>query len=207
MKRYKTEQEDFWNGKFGDEYIERNQGSKALASKIHIFSDVFTYTQGVASCLELGANIGLNLKAIKSLIPQATVGGVEINQKAANECRKIEGVEVFEQSILDFQTEKRWDFTFTAGVLIHINPDCLENVYDILYEHSNKYICLTEYYNPTPVEVSYRGNEKRLFKRDFAGEIMDRYPDLKLLKYGFIYHRDYNFPGDDLTWFLMEKKK
>ena len=91
--------------------------------------------------------------------------------------------------------------------MIHINPDCLENVYDILYEHSNKYICLTEYYNPTPVEVSYRGNEKRLFKRDFTGEIMDRYPDLKLLKYGFIYHRDYNFPGDDLTWFLMEKKK
>jgi spore coat polysaccharide biosynthesis protein SpsF len=45
-----------------------------------------------------------------------------------------------------------------------------------------------------------------LFKRDFAGEMMDRYPDLKLLDYGFVYHRDPAFPDDDITWFLMEKK-
>lgn len=104
---------------------------------------------------EIGySNIGLNLIAIKALIPQAAVSGVEINQKAADKCREIEGTEVFGQSIMEFQSEKRWDFTFTAGVLIHINPDCLKKVYDVLYEHSNKY--------------SYRGNEKRLFKRDFA---------------------------------------
>ena len=35
MKRYKTEQEDFWNGKFGDEYIERNQGSN-FCKKIYV---------------------------------------------------------------------------------------------------------------------------------------------------------------------------
>lgn len=35
---------------------------------------------------------------------------------------------------------------------------------------------------------------------------MDRYPDLELVDYGFIYHRDNVFPGDDITWFLMEKK-
>ena len=34
---------------------------------------------------------------------------------------------------------------------------------------------------------------------------MARYPEMKLLDYGFIYRRDRDFPQDDMTWFLMEK--
>jgi len=44
-----------------------------------------------------------------------------------------------------------------------------------------------------------------LFKRDFAGEMLDRFKDLELLDYGFVYHRDNNFPQDDLNWFLLRK--
>ncbi len=62
-----------------------------------------------------------------------------------------------------------------------------------------------EYYNPSPMTISYRGNEEYLFKRDFAGELMEKYPDLKLISYGFKYKRDNNYFYDDLTWFLMEK--
>lgn len=54
--------------------------------------------------------------------------------------------------------------------------------------------------------IPYRGHEQRLFKRDFAGEMLDAYPDLRLVDYGFVYRRDPVFPADDLTWFLMEKK-
>jgi spore coat polysaccharide biosynthesis protein SpsF len=63
-----------------------------------------------------------------------------------------------------------------------------------------------EYYNPTPVEVTYRGHEQALFKRDFAGEMLDAFPELTLVDYGFTYHRDPKFPLDDSTWFLMEKQ-
>jgi spore coat polysaccharide biosynthesis protein SpsF len=91
------------------------------------------------------------------------------------------------------------------GVLIHINPDYLGKVYDLLYSIASRYICIAEYYNPKPVEVTYRGNEGKLFKRDFAGEMMDKFPDLKLIDYGFVYHRDYKFPQDDMTWFVLEK--
>jgi pseudaminic acid biosynthesis-associated methylase len=91
------------------------------------------------------------------------------------------------------------------GVLIHINPDFLGHVYEKLYKTALKYICIVEYYNPTPVEVSYRGYSGHLFKRDFAGEVLDKYTDLNLVDYGFVYHRDHNFPADDLTWFLLEK--
>ena len=78
-------------------------------------------------------------------------------------------------------------------VLIHINPDALPEVYERLYKSSKQYICVAEYYNPTPVVVEYRGHTERLFKRDFAGELMDQFPDLKLVDYGFVYHRDNAF--------------
>ena len=90
--------------------------------------------------------------------------------------------------------------------MIHINPNELNDVYSKLYESSKRYICIVEYYNPTPVTVNYRGNEKLLFKRDFAGEFMDKYSDCKLIDYGFCYHRDNNFMQDDITWFLLEKR-
>ena len=53
--------------------------------------------------------------------------------------------------------------------------------------------------------LSYRGNENKLFKRDFAGEILSKFSDLRLLKYGFRYRNDPVFPLDDITWFLLEK--
>lgn len=93
------------------------------------------------------------------------------------------------------------------GVLIHINPNELKTVYEKLYTSSKKYILIAEYYNPSPVEIPYRGNKERLFKRDFAGEFLDMFPDCKLEDYGFVYHRDNNFPLDDITWFLMKKEQ
>ena len=64
---------------------------------------------------------------------------------------------------------------------------------------------IAEYYNPTPIKVEYRGHKEKLFKRDFCGEMLDQYSDLTLLDYGFLYHRDNNFPQDDISWFLIEK--
>ena len=64
---------------------------------------------------------------------------------------------------------------------------------------------IAEYYNPSPTAISYRGHEDRLFKRDFAGEFLDRHQEFSLVDYGFAYRRDAQFPQDDITWFLMEK--
>lgn len=35
---YKTEQEAFWAGEFGNAYIHRNQGDALLASNLNLFS-------------------------------------------------------------------------------------------------------------------------------------------------------------------------
>ncbi|MGD1809775.1 pseudaminic acid biosynthesis-associated methylase [Dapis sp. BLCC M126] len=207
MTNLKTEQEQFWSGEFGDKYTERNQGDLALATNIALFTKIIARTRSIQSLIEFGANRGLNLQAIKQLLPKTKLAAVEINQVAVTELQGIFGeeIEVYHQSILDFSPKTKYDFALIKGVLIHINPDYLEKVYDLLYGSTSRYIGIAEYYNPKPVEVTYRGHEGKLFKRDFAGEMMDKFPDLKLLDYGFVYHRDYQFPQDDMTWFLLEK--
>jgi spore coat polysaccharide biosynthesis protein SpsF len=131
---------------------------------------------------------------------------VEINAKAAAELRaNVPGVELHLGSILDVQLDATWDLVMSKGVLIHIDPDKLPIVYSLMHRSARRYLLVAEYYNPKPVEVLYKGHEGKLFKRDFAGEIMDLFPDLTLVDYGFVYHRDPNFPQDDLNWFLMEK--
>jgi pseudaminic acid biosynthesis-associated methylase len=206
MSKYKTDQEAFWAGEFGDEYIERNAGSDLIAANLAIFLKVLERTKGIKSLIEFGANRGLNLQALRLLLPQAELSAIEINQKAVAELEKMDGLRVYHQSILDFTPDYLRELSFIKGVLIHINPDNLGQVYERLYRSSSHYICLIEYYNPTPVEVSYRGHTGKLFKRDFAGEMLDKYPDLTLIDYGFCYRRDNNFPSDDATWFLLEKR-
>lgn len=207
MNNLKTEQEQFWAGEFGDEYTERNQSSLVLASNTALFAKIMGRTRQIQSKIEFGANRGLNLQAIKQLLPQIKLTAVEINEVAVKELQENFGdsVEIYHQSILDFSPKNKYDFVLIKGVLVHINPDYLEKVYDLLYSSSNRYICVAEYYNRKPVEVTYRGHEGKLFKRDFAGEMMDKFSDLKLIDYGFVYHRDYHFPQDDTTWFLLEK--
>lgn len=204
---FKTEQESFWAGNFGTEYIERNQGDALLASNLDFFSKALRSTRGVKSCIEFGANIGMNLKALKLLHPLQEQHAIEINADAANELASvIPQSHIYQNSILDFSPLKTWDLTLIKGVLIHINPDQLNQVYDKLVASCGKYLLIAEYYNPSPVAIPYRGHIDRLFKRDFAGEIMDLHPQMKLIDYGFSYRRDPTFPQDDITWFLMEKR-
>ena len=201
-----TEQEKFWEGEFGDSYISRNQSDGLLAANLSLFSDILQKTGPIDSVLELGCNVGMNLMALELLAPKISISGIDINQKAIDELKKEKpDYNLYQQSIIDSLNVDIADLTFTKGVLIHINPEKLNNVYENLYEKSNKFICINEYYNPSPVTINYRGHDDRLFKRDFCGEMMDKYSDLKLVDYGFGYRRDPVFQQDDMTWFLLEK--
>ncbi len=201
-----TDQESFWAGKFGDEYIDRNKSEEYLASNLNFFSKAFNQLGKPNSLIEFGANIGMNLRAIKLLFPTIKLSGIEINKNAANNLADFIGNEnVFNGSIFDYEPIKKHDVSLIKGVLIHINQKMLPLVYEKLYEASNNYILVCEYYNPSPVTINYRGHNDRLFKRDFAGEMLDKYPDLELIDYGFTYKRDKAFPQDDITWFLLKK--
>lgn len=204
---FKTEQEIFWAGEFGTEYIQRNQGNALLASNLHFFSQALRGARQLTSVIEFGANIGMNLKALKLLYPEMDRHGIEINAVAVQQlAHEIPTGHAYHTSILDFQPSRTWDLVLIKGVLIHLNPDVLPQVYDKLVASAARYVMVAEYYNPVPVTIQYRGHTDRLFKRDFAGELMERHPQLRLVDYGFSYRRDPSFPQDDITWFLMEKR-
>ncbi len=200
-----SRQEEFWAGEFGDEYIARNNSPELLASYTHLLSNALRRSNQIRSAIEFGANIGLNLRALRALRPNIDLAAIEINARAVECLAEIKNIAVHHGSIIESHATKTYDLSFIAGVLIHLAPELLPQAYSRLYEASHRYILVSEYYNPVPVMIPYRGHNERLYKRDFAGEMMDAFPGLKLIDYGFQYRRDPNFPHDDVTWFLMEK--
>jgi pseudaminic acid biosynthesis-associated methylase len=204
---YRTDQEEFWAGPFGTDYIGRNNSAELLASNLEFFARALRHAGRIGSCVEFGANIGMNLRALKLLYPALQARGIEINPDAARQLAEFLGAgNVFEGTIFDAPTEPQADLALIKGVLIHIKPERLNETYDKLCAASRRWVLVCEYYNPSPVAIPYRGHADRLFKRDFAGEMLDRFPGLALVDYGFAYRRDPAFPQDDITWFLMEKK-
>lgn len=201
---YQTEQEQFWAGEFGDNYIGRNASEALLYSKVAMWSKMLRSAHSVRSVRELGCNIGLNLLALKRMQPSLALSGIEINPVAAEQARQLDVAQITCGTILDEIQDEPVDLTFTAGVLIHINPDQLDNVYRNLVNNSRRYVLVAEYYNPAPTAIMYRGHADRLFKRDFAGDLIEKY-GMKLVDYGFVYKRDNWAPQDDITWFLLEK--
>lgn len=199
---------DFWAGEFGDEYTDRNSGDDMMKSNIMLFKRIVKSPWLVRSVMELGCNKGLNLIALDFLDPTLSIAGVDCNKKSLQEAEAFfsgkDNARFYHGDIATFKINTTYDMVFTKGVLIHIPPDTLEKVYEIMYNLSKRYIMVAEYYNPVPVEIEYRGHDGKLWKRDFAGELLERFP-LKLVDYGFWYHRD-KFPQDDITWFLLEKE-
>jgi pseudaminic acid biosynthesis-associated methylase len=202
---YKTEQEKFWANEFGNDYLNRNEGEKLVSVNVAIFSKILKNCPSIESVAELGCNIGLNLIALNRINKNLSLRGYEINTKAAETAQKENIAEIINTTVVEpLDPSKKFDLVFTKGVLIHIDPELLSVVYQNLYDLSKRYIMVYEYYNPKPVSVEYRGHHDKLFKRDFAGELIDKF-NLNLIDYGFNYKREKYFPHDDATWFLLEK--
>lgn len=204
-----------WKGEFGDQYADRNEGR--TETNTALFAKILQRTYGITTVLEFGCGTGQNLSAIRNLLGEAVdLYGVDINHDAAAIASMKPGIKAhchdfIKEPIRDWPEHYQATLTMTKGVLIHTAPTDLPAAYDRLIEDSSKYILIAEYYNPTPVEVMYRGMPAALWKRDFCQEIIQHAAefhgtDLRLIDYGFQYHGDHNFPQDDISWFLMEKQ-
>lgn len=198
-------QEQLWSGSFGADYIARNAGPVIAASALGFLARCLAKAPGVRSVIELGANIGINLDGLAHLYPEATQMAVEINPQACKVLRK-KPRDVEQCSLLDFKPNGRlWDLVLVKGVLIHIAPEDLPRAYAVINKCARRYVLIAEYFNPTPVAVTYRGNEHALWKRDFASELMDAHEGWECKEYGFVWSRD-SMPQDNVTWFLMERR-
>lgn len=198
-----------WRSRFGDDYTARNAASaEALDSRRRLWRRVLdAFPQPPQSALEVGANIGLNLKALAELLPEAALYGLEPNP-GARQALALSGI-VAAPNVLDGAAQAiplgdgAVDLVFTCGVLIHIAPQDLGAAYAEMHRVARRYLLSIEYFADKPEEVAYRGRAGLLFKRDFGAFWLDNFNDLALLDYGFFWKRATGL--DNLTWWLFEK--
>src|SRR5687767_447395 len=120
--------ERFWTGRFGDEYTDRNQVDPS--SRVAFFQDILRRAPDVRSACELGANKGHNLEAFRMIEPAIELTGVELNSSAWGALTARLHIRAVCSSILEFHAPPgSYDLVFTCGVLIHMNPGDLPEVY------------------------------------------------------------------------------
>jgi pseudaminic acid biosynthesis-associated methylase len=200
-----NEQTKFWKGQFGNDYTARNinlvENNYQMFKRI-FYNDDYNFTCEIDSICEFGAGSGQNIQALQRIFPDAIYGAVEINDIAYIELNKIiEGT--FKQSILDYDVNCGiYDLVLSKGLLIHIHPDNIEKAFDVLYNASNKYILLCEYYSPVRREILYRGEHNKLWAFDFLRPLIDK--GCILESYGFVSKYD-KYSQDDITYALFSK--
>lgn len=173
-----------------------------------MWSEILSHTLPAPpqSILEVGANIGINLRALRALTG-ARLFAVEPNDKARQ--RLIDDKVVAASDLRSgLASSIDWpngvaDLVFTSGVLIHIHPDQLEHSVREIHRCAARWIAAIEYFSDRPETIPYRGHVDRLFKRDFGGFWLDTFPELRVAAYGFLWKRVTGL--DNLTWWLFEK--
>lgn len=202
-----NEQEEFWVNSIAQDYMQANSSfNKPLAIEAWKQMLEKVDTLSLNGFLECGCNIGRNLHSLKILAPNADAAVIEINREALEIAMKNNEIsEAFHGSIKDAKLARKFNLVFTSGVLIHINPQDLPITMQKIYDFSDRYILIAEYFNRTPVSIEYRGQVDKLFKRDFGKDFLENY-NVKLLDYGFLWGYIFDEAGfDDITYWLFEK--
>jgi pseudaminic acid biosynthesis-associated methylase len=205
-----TPQAEFWLGEFGDAYTDRNPASAdQMRARLKLWSEILSHTIAAppTSCLEVGANLGGNLRALRQLMA-ARCFAVEPNDKARGILVRDGVVDAADlrgglSTKIDFP-DRVADLAFTSGVLIHVHPDQLATSLSEIHRCSARWIGCIEYFSDKPEMIPYFGHYERLFKRDFGSLWLDSFPDLRPVACGFAWRRITGL--DNLTWWLFEKR-
>jgi pseudaminic acid biosynthesis-associated methylase len=193
--------ERLWGGTFGDAYIARNlaagQGRGAF------WTEQLAQT-GPRRVLEVGCNIGANLRWIAESGPRPVTVGVDINQKAVDQVRReLPGASALRARARDLPfADRSFDLVFTTGVLIHQPHDTLAAVMGEIVRCSARWVLCGEYHAEVTTEVAYRGEPESLFKRDYGALYLQQFPELRLRRQGFLSRAE---GWDDITWWLFER--
>ena len=97
---YRTVQEEFWAGEFGNSYTERNASQGDQIAKQIMFSQMIRNIPRIQSVVELGCNIGLNLNALKTINSNFEVAGYEINKNAIIKAKEMKVGEIIDESVI-----------------------------------------------------------------------------------------------------------
>ena len=171
-----NEQQNFWVNDYANDYVRKNsEFDRALG--IEAWQKMLVKAEGIETVLECGCNIGRNIRFLNEVVPAATKSIIEISKPAFSfVTQHYELDQSFNGPILDANLERKFNLVFTMGVLIHIHPDELLANMNKIYNYSNKYILMGEYFNRTPQMIKYQGQNDKLFKRDFGKLFVENFP-------------------------------
>lgn len=186
---------DLWAGGFGDAYTDRNQVD--WQKRIPFWSDIVGKT-GARSYFEMGCNAGWNLSALRTLDPYITVAGNDVNTRACEQAWAAGLANVY--NVLDFKPlfPKKAELVFTAGVLIHVEDEYLDEVMQSLVEKSYRYVLAIEYADNKVRPIEYRGHLDKCWARPYGAHYEAL--GLKCVEVG-----DPGEGFDRCTYWLMEK--
>jgi pseudaminic acid biosynthesis-associated methylase len=202
-----NEQLDFWKKDYTEEYIKRNSNfdfELGMSGWKQITKKIETPPQNILEC---GCNIGRNINFLSSLYPDAAKSVIEVAKEPFDiVTSKYSFAHAFNGPITEAPfANGQFDFVFTNTVLIHIHPDDLLKNMQKMYDMSNKYIMISEYFNRTPVMIEYRDQLNKLFKSDFGKTFITNF-NVELVDYGFLWGHVYDTAGfDDTTFWLFKK--
>lgn len=193
--------EQLWSGGFGDDYVDRNRAAGDRRGPF--WQEVLTQFT-VQNVLEVGCNIGANLRWIVSYVLPQNVFGVDINLKALSELRRtFPQLNILWSPAREMPFRDKWfDLVFTIGVLIHQPESTLPLVMSEIVRCSRRYLLCGEYFAEQTTEVPYREQRGVLFKRNYGCLYQELFPELRLCKQGFLSR---NEGWDDVTYWVFEK--
>lgn len=194
--------EALWSGEFGDDYVDRNAGG--YETRRSFWTDLSSRI-GFSSVLEVGCNIGGNLRWLVPLLPGGASFGIDVNRKAlARLHAEVPGVNAISGLGRDLPFRDRSvDLVFTMGVLIHQPESTLPLVMVEMARTTARWVLMGEYFAEETTEVRYRGHDSALFKRDYGAIFAALFPDWAQADSGFL-SRDEGW--DDVTWWLFERR-
>lgn len=165
-----TETEDtglLWAGEFGDEYIKRN----SLLPPRDMFWNMILYRfRPLKSILEVGCNIGHNLRYIKQGNSKIELTGCDVNEEALAIVRaQHPGIMTDRADIRELPYEdKSFDMVVSIGVLIHLTNDKdLSRGIEEMFRVSKKWVLISEYWSYQWEMIPYHGYTNALRKGPF----------------------------------------
>ena len=97
------------------------------------------------SVLEVGAQWGENLMAIKEKFSDKRLVGVDVDKQVTLEAKEITGLDLRVGNLFDLQFEDReFDVVFSEALFVMLPPHQIESGLDELIRVANKYVLLVE---------------------------------------------------------------
>jgi pseudaminic acid biosynthesis-associated methylase len=206
-----TQHLDAWTSEFGQSYTDRNFASPEQADRLweaqwgvrksEVFRQFLSCERLPAGrALEVGCNVGNQLKLLHSVNPGLELYGVEPQNYAMKKARALSPDIHFVPGNM-FEIPFRdgyFDVVMTNGVLIHIAPADLARSMGEIVRCARRFIFLCEYFSESPCEVRYRDNAGLMWKMNYGGKYLEHFPSLRVVE-----QRLFRYPnpagGDDLV--------